>query len=164
MTPEFRRAVLWFSEHAGSIVGQRMLGALHLARAEEIARERDWEFKWEYDEGGADSLGDHDEWCPDARRAAGRTDCCHQRGLDGSRAHEDWCARERARREPSCSHEVLWCALVDAEGAQLASLGGTIDPDRDYRRVIEAELALEALGEERSKDAADRTARGYMAL
>lgn len=41
--------------------------------------------------------------------------------------------------------EVLCCALYTEEGACVASLSGIIDPDHSYRRVVEAELAIEAL-------------------
>lgn len=42
--------------------------------------------------------------------------------------------------------EVLGAILVDESGRQLASLWGIADPSRNYGRVVEAELALEALG------------------
>jgi hypothetical protein len=42
-------------------------------------------------------------------------------------------------------HEVLFCLLKDADGTMLQCLGGIADADRNYRRVIEAELAAEAL-------------------
>lgn len=46
-------------------------------------------------------------------------------------------------------HEVLCCRIVDPENPRysLASLCGITDPDSNYRRVIEAELASEALHE-----------------
>jgi hypothetical protein len=46
-------------------------------------------------------------------------------------------------------HEVLCCRIVDPETARysLASLCGIVDPDHNYRRVIEAELASEAIAE-----------------
>ena len=40
--------------------------------------------------------------------------------------------------------ECLVALLVDPVGRTVASLGGIGDPDRDYRRVVAAELALEA--------------------
>lgn len=43
-------------------------------------------------------------------------------------------------------NEVLGAVLRDEDGHNLASLWGIGDPDRNYRRVVEAELALEALG------------------
>lgn len=41
--------------------------------------------------------------------------------------------------------EVLGAVLRDEDGNVLASLWGIADPDRAYKRVIEAELALESL-------------------
>lgn len=43
--------------------------------------------------------------------------------------------------------EVLGCVLKDMEGKVLGSLWGIGDPTRKYMRVVEAELALEALDE-----------------
>jgi len=43
--------------------------------------------------------------------------------------------------------EVLHAVLFDEHGDNLASLGGIDDPSREYKRVVEAELALEALHE-----------------
>ena len=43
--------------------------------------------------------------------------------------------------------EVLACILYDGACNVLASLWGIGDPDRSYRRVVEAELASEALAE-----------------
>lgn len=42
-------------------------------------------------------------------------------------------------------NEVLCCLLYDAQGEVLESLGSIGDPDRDYSRLIEAELAWQAL-------------------
>jgi len=47
-----------------------------------------------------------------------------------------------AETEPS---KVLAAILKDASGNVIGSLGGIGDPDDNYRRVVEAELALEAL-------------------
>lgn len=75
------------------------------------------------------------------------------------------CARELARAEVygtihegwevewaddcACStgvpHETLICVVRDTEGNMLASCGGICEPSREYRRVMEAELMLEAL-------------------
>jgi hypothetical protein len=41
--------------------------------------------------------------------------------------------------------EVLGAVLRDEHGHVLASLWGIADPDRNYKRVVEAELTLEAL-------------------
>lgn len=50
-----------------------------------------------------------------------------------------------SEREQKEDHEVLVCVLKDADGNVLASLCGIVDADNAYRRVIEAELAAEAL-------------------
>ena len=54
--------------------------------------------------------------------------------------HDEWCA-------PKCgkAHEVLTCAVKNIHGNVLASLCGIVDPSLQYCRVIEAELALEAM-------------------
>jgi hypothetical protein len=46
-------------------------------------------------------------------------------------------------------HEVLCCRIPDPENTRhsLASLYGITDPDSRYRRVIEAELAAEAIAD-----------------
>jgi len=56
-----------------------------------------------------------------------------------------WMSDEERERD----HEVLCCRIVDPENPRysLASLCGITDPDRNYRRVIEAELASEAIAE-----------------
>jgi hypothetical protein len=56
-----------------------------------------------------------------------------------------WMSDEERTQE----HEVLCCRIVDPENARhsLAFLCGITDPDRNYSRVIEAELASEAIGE-----------------
>lgn len=43
-------------------------------------------------------------------------------------------------------HECLYCVMRDSDGAVVQSLGSICEPSREYRRVIEAELALEQLG------------------
>jgi hypothetical protein len=51
--------------------------------------------------------------------------------------------------ERSQEHEVLCCRIPDPSNPKysLASLCGIVDADRNYRRVIEAELASEALAD-----------------
>lgn len=46
----------------------------------------------------------------------------------------------------STEHFAESCMLRSSDGEALASCGGIIDADRNYRRVMEAELALEAQG------------------
>ena len=42
-------------------------------------------------------------------------------------------------------HETLVCTVRNSDGKVLASLGGICSPGRNYSRVIEAELAEEAI-------------------
>jgi hypothetical protein len=93
-------------------------GAFKLAEAEIEAHARDWTWEWSWDELG--DLGDHEFWCPEVARAA----------------HEG--------RRPRCEHEILYVVLKDGD-LVLESLSNIIDPDPNYRRIVEAELALEAL-------------------
>lgn len=110
------RAVRFFRDNAGYIVGERLKGAAALARAEQYARTLGWEVAWEPEDiPYEDCLGDHAYWCADERRG---------------KKH---------------AHEVYYAVLRDASGEVRASLGGIIDPDRNFARVIEAELALEAM-------------------
>lgn len=55
---------------------------------------------------------------------------------------------EKARRDGSADighfDQCEIACILDASGLCLASLGGVLDADDDYRRVIRAELALEA--------------------
>lgn len=53
---------------------------------------------------------------------------------------------EKGDAEIEDPDEVLGCVLKDEDGKVLASLWGIGDPDHNYRRVVEAELAQEALG------------------
>lgn len=57
---------------------------------------------------------------------------------------EGWTPEEQAEwRE--VEHEALFCVLKDTDGKVLESLGGIFDPTTEYGRVVEAELASEAL-------------------
>ena len=56
--------------------------------------------------------------------------------------HEYWCTAE-ARGEDHDHEGFQVVAQIPAQ--TLSSLGGIIDPDDNYRRVVEAELALEAM-------------------
>ena len=58
-------------------------------------------------------------------------------------------------------HFAEWCRVEDASGEMLATLGGIIDADSNYRRVIEAELALEALGAIQGAAAQERDAEAF---
>ena len=55
------------------------------------------------------------------------------------------CGSDDCKCSTGEDHEVLVCLCRDAEGVVKASLGSICEPSREYRRVIEAELALEAL-------------------
>ena len=58
-----------------------------------------------------------------------------------------WCddCAKRSHLRPGHEHpEVFTCLLRDESGKALASLG-SIEGDRNYRRVVQAELALEAM-------------------
>jgi hypothetical protein len=115
--PAFR----FFQEHAAGIVGETAKTALALARAEYSAR---WvyrlEFVWRHDDDADWSWMDQD--CFKGER---------------EKDHEvEWCACYRVTTCGECGHE---------ERALLVSLGGIFDADATYRRVVEAELALEAL-------------------
>lgn len=120
---ELRKAFQFFLKHAGYCVGNRAIGALALARAELEAYSSEPAYgsltaSWHGDDFG--DLGDHDAWCSAARRG----DCN--------------------------GHETLYCKVTyfnpqTRRVETLASLGGIVDPDSNYRRVIEAELFAEAL-------------------
>lgn len=57
--------------------------------------------------------------------------------------HAMWCSAEA--RGLCTGHDVQIACLHDAAGDVVGSLGGIIDADRNYRRVIRAELAQEYL-------------------
>jgi hypothetical protein len=58
--------------------------------------------------------------------------------------------------DPDDVKEVLYAVLKDENGKVLASLGSIVDPDRASGRVVEAELALEALNERTTSEARPR--------
>jgi hypothetical protein len=120
---------LFFYEHAGYSYGKgempeqgRIQCAKDLALAESGGQAKGWAYEWIWDE------------CPDL----------------------SWMDEEERTKE----HEVLVCLLLDREptghdshgwptGAKvLQSLGNITDPDRNYSRVVEAELADEQLAVE----------------
>lgn len=61
--------------------------------------------------------------------------------------------------EAEMPKEVLGCVLKDAKNKHLASLWGIGDPSFDYMRIVEAELASEALADVRHFDAHKRALR-----
>lgn len=125
--------------------GETVQRARDLAVAEAEARRRRWSFAWEWDD---------QAWICDAF----------------GESHKLWCKNARRRRE--CQHDVLGCVLVygyeysDRSGRRDVgpSLWGIIDPTDAYQRVIEAELAQEALAEERTAQQNDTDAQKWMAL
>lgn len=82
----------------------------------------------------------------------GRTRCAIGMAEDeayaaGARWRTDWVADDTPWDSDIPDYEpeeVLGCILRDADGDVLASLWGIADPDTNYVRVIEAELAGEA--------------------
>lgn len=111
-----RSAFRFFHRSAGYCVGRRALGAWHLTKAEEWLQRL-----CEADQ--ARIVWDWDDgadlsWMTDTERA---------------KEHEILCARIEFR-------------CVSCRGWEtVASLCGIVDADADYRRVIEAELACEAM-------------------
>lgn len=58
------------------------------------------------------------------------------------------CGDTETCEHPCCQgteHECLWCSLEDSRGNPLASLGSICEPSEEYKRVVKAELALEAM-------------------
>lgn len=111
-----RQAWRFFHTHAGYIVGERALCAWRLALAERHAEAYGVTFEWDGDYGDYHgALGDHAYWCAEERQGIKH------------------------------AHEVLSCVARDARRNVIASIGGVIDPSREYARVIQAELAVEAL-------------------
>lgn len=80
------------------------------------------------DEAKASALGFTFEWEYD------------QEGCSGCACDNPECACSN-----QTEHETLYCLCRDASGTVVASLSGICEPTREYRRVVEAELAGEAL-------------------
>lgn len=112
---DLRARHVFFMEHAGYATPPgRAKCALDMAKAEVRAIELDCQWRWSFDEDGFDSLGDHAYWC------------------------------EKEAKGEKHEHQVLQCVMYDKDGKHLASLCGIIDPDKAYKRVIQAELAVDA--------------------
>lgn len=112
------RDMRFFREHSG---GSSRRG-LDLARAEREASRRGWVVTWEPD-------NDADlSWMDDEQR---------------KESHEVYVA-VLWDTDPSAFSET-WGRSRRAQEHVLASLGGIVDPDQKYMRVVEAELASEAL-------------------
>ncbi len=103
--------------------GRRRI-AIRAARNEREAKKRGWYVEWEYEDEPVEDLIDRTDWTDEE--------------------NEKWDAEE---------HEVLRARVVveDEDGNDIGEgegLGGIVDPDPDYKRVIEAELFEEALAAE----------------
>ena len=122
-----REAFRFFLENAGYCVGSRAQGAINLARAEADAKKLGITFEWAPEMEPYDGAG----CCEDVKR--------HAQYLrnDGRTMEARWLEREHM-------HDAEWCA-ARYKGETLASLGMIADADRTYRRVVQAELAMEAL-------------------
>lgn len=71
--------------------------------------------------------------------------------------YDEECSRDEGR-------EMSWCGLYDADGRVLAGLGGIEDPcSSAYQRVVEAELALDAVDEHATRLAAEMATRATYA-
>jgi len=99
----------------GGLVGTDAQYCLALARIEHIA-----------DQAGIVPQWDYDQYC------------------DRGPIDWGWPESEIKRWEQS-SHECESCSVVTDDGEYAASLSGIWDADTDYRRLIEAELLLEAI-------------------
>lgn len=64
---------------------------------------------------------------------------------DDPDADWSWLDQPGFEKEKVKDHEVYGAVLRDRHGTVLASLWGIFDPDAKYQRVVEAELASEAL-------------------
>jgi len=114
------RDMQFFREQAGYVVGERSKGALDLARAEREMKRRGWVVTWQPD-------NDADlSWMSDEERA---------------QDHEIYGAI-LWDRDPV---NMLARTPRERKAQQLASLWGIVDPSSEYQRVVEAELASEAL-------------------
>lgn len=98
--------------------------ARRYAKAENEARRAGIRFEWEYDSEG----------------------CI---GCDCGDCGDDACSCSTS--EP---HEVLVCIACLPDGTVGASLGSIYGATREYRRVVEAELAIDVIGPYRTKRAA----------
>ena len=161
------RAYKFFRENAGWVVGQNAQGALALARAELKAEELGRVFAWEGDEDGYDTVSDYhdpkDGTCP--------IEALRKRYEEGDGFIRDQILKAKlAPTYPEssygrtykrvggwCDHEVEVCVVYaeddESRDHPLASLGGIIDADDTYRRVVEAELAMDALDALNRQDA-----------
>lgn len=131
MTPTMRRALEFFAENAGySTPPGRMMCARDLARAEAEGSRRGWAVEWSPETDCFCREFDSDCEC---RRAARRGDS------------------RNGRWECYCESAVLGEEIGWPENPRivwLGSLGGICSADSAYRRVVSAELMLDALAGE----------------
>jgi hypothetical protein len=116
-----KREYSFFKANAGYRVGHSAEGALRLARASLLLSELESQelvsIEWQ-----------HDDYA--------------------DRGPIDWGGSEKEIAQWNRSvHEVEWCSIRNENGEILASLSGIWDADDRYRRVVEAELALECMEE-----------------
>lgn len=116
------RAYQFFFKHAGYVVGRRAEGALDMACAERAARDAGIVFVWAPDDDADASFVE--TWDPK-----------QQKEWHASEHYAEWCRVVRP-----CPEHGADCRHAET----LASLSGIWDADATYRRVVEAELALEA--------------------
>ena len=130
LSPELLRAFRFHFKHGGYALGQQAQGALEAARAELEMKRRGVVFSWLPD--------DMADWS----------------WLEGKDEKGRYLFRKAYREGP---HEVEMCdAMIPCEdhgtdcphAVTLASMSGIFDADANYRRVVEAELALDVLANE----------------
>lgn len=123
MTGTISAAVRFFAANAGySTPPGRMVCAKQLAEAEAWAEDSGLEYVWQDD--------DEIAYC-----------CCgdpHCKYHEGSK--HDW-STDFCRLIRLCPEHGYDCLHAEV----VASLGGIIDPSDEYRRVVQAELALEVM-------------------
>jgi len=118
--------------------------ALACAKAEEEAEARGWTAKWKWEEESHLDVFGVLECCERANKK-----CQHERHSHGS--------YEVCPDHYDVVHgDAMWAGLYDEKGNLLASLGMIEGVTSEYRRVIEAELVLEALGELRVAEATEK--------
>lgn len=132
-----RRAYLFFKKHAGYVVGESAKGALKLAKVERRAKAAGLEVEWVSDDDFSLRDDNHEEWCKDGRVA--------EAVRKGQPVDRDRACNVHVIR--GCEHYAEGCIVKDVDGTELASLWGIVDASNEYRRVVEAELYVEALAE-----------------
>ena len=127
---------IFFKEWGGWRIGYKAIDALNLAKAEIWAEENDVTYTWEWDDDG--ELMDHEYWCANARR-----------NNAGYNSDGETTSRYERDHLYQCEHEILGCT-AEMDGDIVASLWNIVGADRNYRRIVQAELASEAMYNEQS--------------